>query len=432
MYEIQSKFPEFIKELSIYEVNLRQFSPGGSFHEFENHLQRLKELGVGILWFMPIQPIGIKNRKGTLGSYYSIRDYMKVDSEYGTLDEFKILVQKIHSMGMYVILDWVANHTAWDNNLTLEHPEFYSKDETGNFKPPFPEWEDVIHLDYGSYGLKRYMTDAMRFWISETDIDGFRCDMANLVPNEFWQHSIKELHKVKSVFMLAEAEDRNLLTAGFDVIYNWNIHHLLNSIGKRERTIGQLVEMIEYEFLTFPEAKSQLLFTSNHDENSWNGSALERLGESLESAIVLTFTLPGIPLIYSGQEAGLWKRLAFFEKDIIDWKDDKLKLLFTKLNQLKKSNPALWNGPYGGAIRMLKQENDSNLASFVREKNGNRVIVIVNFSGNMASFKLGGYAYQGDYVEVFTGVPTYLVLDAYITVKPWEYKIFINSVKEVR
>jgi 1,4-alpha-glucan branching enzyme len=424
--ETQFKLPEYIKDLSIYEVNLRQYSMGGTFKEFEHHLPRLKALGVGILWFMPIQPIGLKNRKGVMGSYYSIKDFLSVDPTYGTIEEFKQLVKTIHSMGMFVILDWVANHTSWDNNLTIDHPEFYYKDEKGDFKPPFPEWEDVIHLDYSNYSLRQYMTNAMKFWVSETGIDGFRCDMANLVPLGYWETAIRELHQLKDVFMLAEAEDRALLSSGFDVIYNWGIHHLLNSIPKGERKIGDLDGMSKHEFLTFPENKSQMLFTSNHDENSWNGSAIERLGHSLEPAIVLTFTLPGIPLIYSGQEAGLWKRLAFFDKDLIEWKEDKLRLLFTKLNGLKLNNPALWNGQFGGNFRIIPQNGESDSICYIREKNGNRVIVMINFSDQVKGIKLGGYAIQGNYTEFITNTPAFLVLDAFIMLKAWDFKIFIK------
>jgi glycosidase len=253
---------------------------------------------------MPVQPIGIKERKGNLGSYYSISDYKAVDPVYGSMEEFIALVEKIHSMGMYVILDWVANHTAWDNILTVDHPEYYVLDENGNFKPPFKEWADVIKLDYNKRELREYMVNCMKFWVETTGIDGFRCDMANLVPTDFWQYAHKELFKVKPLFMLAEAEQQELLYGAFDAIYNWNLFHTFDHIAKGEKSVWDLTSMIDKEIFQFPEHAYQMMFISNHDENSWNGSELERLGHGLEAFAVLYFTLTGIPLIYSGQEAG--------------------------------------------------------------------------------------------------------------------------------
>jgi len=419
-------FPEFAKILGIYEVNLRQYSQGGTFKEFALHLPRLKELGVGILWFMPIFPIGLKNRKGIMGSYYSIRNFTAVDPSYGTLAEFKELVRQIHSMGMYIVLDWVANHTSWDHHWTHEQPDFYHKDEKGDFKPPFPEWEDVIHLNYNNYFLRKEMTEAMKFWIRETGIDGYRCDMANLVPAGFWADAIKEIRKDKEIFMLAEAEERPLLDAGFDSLYNWRIFHLLNSVARHEQPIENLDGMIEWEFMEFPADKAHMHFTCNHDENSWNGSAIERLGHFLEPAIVLSFTLPGMPLIYSGQEAGLWKRLQFFDKDLIEWKEDKLRPLFTRLNELKRDQPALWNAEYGGNLRRIMHEESRDVMTFVREKNGSRVIVCINFSSDFKRFRLSHYAYQGMYEDYFLNHQVSLALDAGITLKPFEYKIFVK------
>lgn len=419
-------FPEFAKNLSIYEVNLRQYTPGGTFKEFANCLQDIKNLGAGILWFMPIYPIGLKNRKGVMGSYYSISDYRAIDKSYGSLEEFKELVKQIHSMGMYVILDWVANHTSWDHHWTNEHPDFYKKDEKGDFITPFPEWEDVIQLEYGNYSLQKEMISSMKFWIKESGIDGFRCDMASLVPAGFWKDAIKELRKEKEIFMLAESEDVALLDSGFDCLYNWEIFHLLNNVARKKQAIQCLDNIYEKEFLEFPSDKALLNFTCNHDENSWNGSAVERLGKYLEPSIVLSYTLPGVPMIYCGQEAGLWKRLSFFDKDLIDWKDDKLRQLFSKLNQLKKDEVALWNGDYGGNIRRLTYDNCNDVYTFVREKNNSRVIITINFSGEIRSFRLMHYAYQGIYEDFITKQRISLAMDASISLKPFDYKIFVK------
>lgn len=414
---------EWSKNLTIYEVNLRQYTESGTFKEFETHLPRLKQLGVGILWFMPIQPIGEKERKGSLGSYYSIKDYLAVDPQYGSMEEFISLVKKIHELGMYVILDWVANHTAWDNELTISNPEFYTKDAIGGFKPPFPEWADVIDLDYNNQELRKYMVSAMKFWIEKTGIDGFRCDMANLVPTDFWEHARKELDKVKPVFMLAEAEQRELIHCAFDAIYNWNIFHTMDHIAAKQKSVWDLTNMIQWEILEFPAHAYQMMFISNHDENSWNGSELERLGAGLEAFVALYFTLTGIPLIYSGQEAGNHKRLSFFEKDQIEWKEDKMFPLYSKLTELKKETEALWNGPYGGELIMLDTSNGANTIAYIREKADSKVICIINLTPYPQFAHLHDPRLEGYYNDMISVEKYTMYDDYYFHLNPWEYKI---------
>lgn len=414
---------EWSGNLTIYEVNLRQYTESGTFKEFETHLPRLKELGIGIIWFMPLQPIGVKERKGTLGSYYSIQDYLAIDPLYGSMEDFRALVNKIHSMGMYVILDWVANHTAWDNYLTITNPDYYVKAEDGAFKPPFPEWADVIKLDYDNPAVRHYMVDAMKYWLENTGIDGFRCDMANLVPTDFWQNARKELDKVKPVFMLAEAEHRELLNGAFDALYNWNIFHTLDHIARGEKSVWDLTSMIDREIYQFPSHAYQMMFISNHDENSWNGSELERLGSGLEAFAVLYFTLTGIPLIYSGQEAGNYKRLSFFEKDIIEWKDDKMFPLYAKLTDLKKDTEALWNGPYGGELIILDTRNGWNTISYIRQKGDSRILAVINLSGYEQFAHLHDGRLEGYYNDIFTNEKYTIFDDYYFSLKPWEYKI---------
>lgn len=411
------------KNLTIYEVNLRQFTKSGSIKEFEEHLPRLQKLGVGILWFMPVQPIGVKERKGELGSYYSISDYKAIDPLYGSMDEFTALVEKIHSMGMYVILDWVANHTAWDNILTLSNPEYYVKAADGNFIPPFTEWSDVIKLDYDNQELRNYMVEAMKFWIEESNIDGFRCDMANLVPTGFWQFARKELNKVKPVFMLAEAEQRELLSGAFDAVYNWNLFHTFDHIAKGEKSVYDLTSMIDKEIYQFPDHAYQMMFISNHDENSWNGSELERLGPGLEAFAALYFTLTGIPLIYSGQEAGNHKRISFFEKDEIEWKEDKMFPLYQKLVALKRDTEALWNGPYGGYLTLLDTRNGWNTISYIRQKGESKILVIINLSGHNQYAHLHDSRIEGYYSDIISGEKYTIFDDYYFNLNPWEYKI---------
>lgn len=415
---------EWSKNLTIYEVNLRQFTSSGSIKAFEEHLPRLKELGVGILWFMPLHPIGEVNRKGELGSYYSVKDYFSVDPIYGTLNEFRRLVSKIHNLGMFVIIDWVANHTSCDNSLTISNPEFYTLDKEGRFRSPIPEWSDVLDLDYSKPEVHRFMIDAMKYWLTETDIDGFRCDMAKLIPLEFWKSARVELEKVKPVFMLAEAENHEMLYGAFDAVYNWNIYHTMNSIARGESSVWNLSSMLDNEIFGFPVNGYQMLFSSNHDENAWNGSDLERLHFGLEAFTILYFTLTGIPLIYNGQEAGNQKRLKFFEKDEIDWKVDKMCALYQTLISLKKRNRALWSGPYGGVFRRIGTKNGGNVMAYMRELAGNKVVVVLNLSGQEQFAHLSVDNLPGFYNDLFTGNQVELYDSFYLNLEPWGYRIY--------
>jgi len=338
------KHPEWSYNASIYEVNLRQYSPGGTLVEFESHLERLRDMGIGILWFMPVHPIGEKNRKGSLGSYYSVRDYYAVNPEFGTLDEFKVLVAKTHDMGMYVIIDWVGNHSAWDNPLAVEHPDWYIRDQHGIFRPPVPDWSDVIAFDYRNPELRRYMIDAMKFWVRDVGVDGFRCDVAGMVPLDFWETARLELEEVKPVFILAEWESPAAHNRAFDMTYSWDLYRAMNDIAQNKATASAVDSYLQREAGSYPRHAFRMLFTSNHDENSWNGTVFERLGGGVGTFAVLSATLPGMPLVYSGQEAALSKRLEFFEKDQIPWGDYRFQWLYSALLNLKRRNRALWNG----------------------------------------------------------------------------------------
>lgn len=393
---------DWIKNQVIYEVNLRQYTQGGTFREFEEHLPRLKELGVGVLWLMPVQPIGEKNRKGTLGSYYSIQNYTSVNPEFGTLEEFKVLVKKIHDLGMKVIIDWVANHTAWDHHWTIDHPDFYDRNEKGDFLPPNPEWTDVIHLNYGNPALWFEMIRQMEFWIREADIDGFRCDMAHLVTTLFWNHARYHLDKIKPVFMLAETENHDLLEFAFDVIYNWKLLHGLNDLAAGRLNAPDILKIAQNSVRYLSKGAAELNFTENHDENSWNGSAIERIHYYLEPITVLTFTLPGIPLIYSGQEAGNYKRLDFFDKDKIPWKEDKMSRLYQTLIELRKRNPALWAGNEPGGFQVLPTDQPDKIAVFKRYSGDSEIIVMANLSSAEVSVSLDLPNNYSFYLDAFS------------------------------
>ncbi|MDZ7741384.1 MAG: alpha-amylase family glycosyl hydrolase [Bacteroidota bacterium] len=328
-------YPEWSRDDVIYEVNIRQYTPEGTFKAFEEHLPRLKEMGVDILWLMPVHPIGEKNRKGSLGSYYSVKDYLAVNPEFGTKEDFRSLVGKAHELGMYVILDWVANHTAWDNVWVEEHPAWYVKDSSGNFISPF-DWTDVIKLDYDNAGMRRAMKDALLYWVKEENIDGYRCDVAGEVPIDFWNEASAELYAVKPVFMLAEAELPEHHEKAFNMSYAWEMHHVMNEVAKGNENANKIQEVLDKNMARFPQGAYRMYFTSNHDENSWNGTVYERMGDAAETFAALTYVLPGMPLIYSGQEAGLDKRLLFFEKDSISWDEMKLLDFYTRLNEIKE------------------------------------------------------------------------------------------------
>jgi glycosidase len=416
---------DWSRNATIYEVNLRQYTPRGTFKAFEQELPRLQKMGIDILWLMPINPLGEKNRKGSLGSYYSVSDYLAVNPEYGSKQDFVDLVKKSHELGMKVIIDWVANHTSWDNNLIDKHPEWYKKDSTGKIVPPVADWSDVAALDYSQPGLREYMTDAMLYWIREADIDGYRCDVAGMMPVSFWNEVIPKLKKVKLVFMLAEDESPKMHDTGyFDATYNWKLFHAMNAIAQGKKQATTIDSIYNKEVAIFPKDSYRMLFTSNHDENSWNGTEFERMGEGARTFAVLSFTLPGIPLIYSGQESAMNRRLRFFDKDTIPWGNYALESFYTTLVQLKKKNNLLANGDSGGMFIKVPTNADQALYAFVRQTSQNKLFVILNLSGKDQTALLSGTDFTGDYEEAFTGAGRSFGNNEKVALKPWEYQVY--------
>lgn len=377
--------PNWSKDSTIYEVNVRQYTSEGTFKAFESHLPRLKELGVEILWFMPVHPISSEGRIGTLGSYYAVQDYKAINPEFGTLDDFKGLVDKAHSMGFKVMLDWVANHTGKDHIWT-ENKEWYTLDNEGNIThPPGTNWMDVADLNYNNNEMRAAMIDAMKYWVTEADIDGYRADYAVGVPLDFWETARKELNKIKPVYMLAEDNTvYNLLDYAFNSNYGWELNHIMRDITIGNRDATHVKSYISKMKRLYPRGSYPMHWTTNHDDNSWEGTTSELFGESEKTMAALTFTLPGMPLIYSGQEAGLNKRLAFFDKDEISWQDLSDQKFYQDLIRLKKENKALWNGDAGGEINLL-DTSDENILAFERQKGNSKVIVIVNLSADPIS-----------------------------------------------
>lgn len=393
---------EWSKNANIYEVNIRQYTPEGTINAFAAHLPRLKDLGVDILWLMPIYPIGVDKRKGTMGSPYSTKNYKEVNPDFGTIDDLRNLISQAHKMGMHVLLDWVANHSAFDNVWALEHPEWYTRNAQGEIiHPADTDWTDVADFNYDNPEMRAAMIDAMEYWVKEVDIDGYRCDVAGFVPNDFWKSAIDSIKRIKDVFMLAEWDDPKMHTeAGFDMTYGWGFHHMTNQISKGEETPDRIDAFMQEE-KRFPATAIRMNFTTNHDENSWNGTVKERYGAAADLFAVLAYTLEGMPLLYSGQEAKLDKRLSFFDKDTIDWSDLSKQPFFKKLFQLKHENAALWNGNNGGEYSRIST-SDPEVFAYARTKGDKKVIVLLNFSNEAKQVTLQNPVTEaGTYHDLF-------------------------------
>jgi glycosidase len=419
--------PEWSKNAVIYQINTRQFTNEGTFKAAESHLARLKDLGVDILWLMPIHEIGAKNRKGTLGSPYAVKDYFSVNHEFGTLEDLKHFVQAAHSMGMYVILDWVANHTAWDNPLVEQHPEWYARDWKGDFHPsPWRDWDDIIDLDYQQPALREYMTEALKYWVRVADVDGYRCDVAGFVPLDFWNQARRELDAIKPVFMLAEWESRDIHIEAFDMAYGWSWYDMMVAIAKGHSNLDRVFTYYSHNEKEYPADVMRMLFVSNHDKNSWEGTEYEQFGDALEAVIALSATSEGMPLLYNGQEAGNTKRLEFFEKDPIQWKTHPMGVLYKKLFALKKNNSALWNGKWGARMIQVPNSAPLQVLSFVRQDEKEKVFAVFNFSAEPQSVTFKDSLFHGKYTDYINGNQVEFSASTQFDLKPWEYHIFVK------
>jgi len=420
-----AQWPTWAKNAVLYEVNVRQFTPEGTLTAFITHLPRLRALGVDILWFMPIFPISVAKRKGSLGSYYAVSNYTDVNPEIGTLKDFSQVVDKAHQLGMKVILDWVPNHTGWDHPWITQHPEFYTKDAAGNITDPMDGsgksmgWLDVADLNYSNQEMRQFMISAMLFWVHQMRIDGFRQDMALLVPMDFWHESSQRLREVKpDIFLLAESETPEHVNAGcFHAIYSWSLHYILNQIALGKMNVNAISNWY-HDVKPRVTQGSYMHFTSNHDENSWSGSEIERMGEAHQAFAVLVNMLDGIPLMYSGQEEPMPHRLKFFDKDDIGFKDFAYENFYTKLHQIKHENVALWNDNYGGNLVQLFKHND--VFAFKREKNGNQIIGFINLTKHKLFLDVL-QEYSG--IDLFTDKYIHIKKGSPISLKPWQYLI---------
>jgi glycosidase len=426
---VQVTSPDWLKTASIYQINTRQFTQQGTFNAAANQLPRLKKLGVDILWLMPIHPIGEQNRKGSLGSPYSIKDYLGVNPEFGTLDDFKQFVEQAHELGMYVILDWVANHTAWDNDMRLSHPEWYVKDHNGNFTPtPWYDWDDIIDLDFEQKAVREYMSNAMQFWVREMGVDGFRSDAAGLLPLQFWEDVRVELDAIKPVFMLAEWEGRDFHAKAFDATYAWSWWKGMHDIAKGKANLDALYAYYSWNTGYYPQGLMRLTYISNHDSNAWEATQFEAFGDALESAIVLSVIGEGIPMIYNGQEAGNTKRLAFFERDPIEWQEHAIGKLYQQLFALKKSNSVLWNGKWGAPMIPVANNNNKFVLSFIRQNENDKVFAVFNMSAQPQTVNLAPDSlYEGEYQEYFGKNVTNIKSGQTFELAPWEFNIYIKN-----
>ena len=413
--------PAWIMQGNIYEVNVRQYTPEGTFNAFATHLQRLKDMGVQTLWFMPINPIGKEGRKGYLGSYYAISDYRSTNPEFGTMEDWKNLVNKIHGMDMKVIIDWVPNHTSPDHPWVKKHPEFFIRDSTGTpVHQPGTDWTDTRKLDFKNKQLWDSTIAVMKHWVIETGIDGFRCDHAQGQGKDFWTRANGELKKAKpGILMLAEAEDKWVYDAGFDMSYAWKFFHKAVDVAKGKRSANSLDSVLHESDTMFKSPGLFLHFTSNHDENSWNKADYGTMpGASHAPFAVLTQTLKGsVPLIYSGQEVPVLDSLSFFYKDTIDFNKLERANFYKTLLNLRKTNPAL---AANASFKKLSTSNDDPIYAFEREKDGNKVLVVVNLSKTPQEFTWKDQPSEKEWNNIFL-MNKEPVLTA---IEPWGYVVY--------
>ncbi len=416
------KYPEKAKNMNIYEVNIRQYTPEGTINAFSTHLPRLKKMGVDILWIMPVQPIGEKNRKGKLGSYYSIQNYTAVNPNFGTTDDFKAMVKQAHELGMNVILDWVGNHSSFDHEWT-KIKGYYNIDSLGNVTwPAGTDWTDVADLNYDNVEMKQDMINEMKWWVTETDIDGFRCDVAGEVPMEFWNNAKDQLDSLKDLFMLAEWDEPRMHDHAFHMTYGWGPHHWMNETAKGHIDVDSLERLFIGDTERYGKVPFRMLFTTNHDENSWNGTVFERFGEGHLAWAVFAFTVRGMPLIYGGQEAGLNKRLRFFDKDTVDFSQLTYAEFYSKLLTLKHNNEALYNGEYGGDLKFIDDGNNE-VTTYTRTKDKHEVLAIINLSNKVQEVSYSDTALAGNYTDYLSGELFNISPNEKLTLQPYQYHI---------
>ena len=440
--EIQPISDAILETAVIYEANIRQYSSSGHFDDFTKDIPQLKQLGVKIIWLMPVFPISKTKRKATggadskfasdfpeeqqskyLGSYYAVSDFTKINPEFGTIENFRNLIKTAHENGLYVILDWVPNHTGWDHPWIKNKPEYYTQDANGNIiHPKDTDWTDVADLNYDNKDMRKEMIADMQYWLKEEGVDGFRCDVAASVPTDFWQEAIPQLRSTKAIFMLAEAWEPELAKDNlFEMVYGWDTHHVMNAMAKGEKGIeGWNARLATIDSL-YEKDDIMMNFVTNHDENSWNGTIYERLKDAAPLMTTFSYMIPGMPLIYSGMEYDMDHRLKFFEKDSIPKTKLKMWPLLEKLGHLKSTNPALHGGKDPGSYRNLETTN-AKVMAFQRNKNNDTVTFLGNFSDKEQSFSM---PLKGSFKDYLSNDSIEMTNKSLI-IKPWGYRILTN------
>jgi glycosidase len=417
---------QWVRNAVIYEVYLRSFSKQGTFKGLERRLPELKSLGVTVLWLMPIHPVGELARKGNLGSPYSVQDYYAVNPEFGTLDDFKSLVDSVHGLGMKIIIDLVANHTSWDSQLMFDHPEWFAKNKEGAIVSPNADWSDVAQLDYRQHELRKYMINMMSYWVREIGIDGYRCDVADMVPLDFWDTARAELDKIKPVMMLAEGKNPEDHLKAFDLTYSWNLYDILKNVVDGKVPVRVLDNVLEKEELHYPRNSLRMRFISNHDKNVQDGPAVRRYTTAgAKAAAVLIFTYPGVPLVYNGDEVGNARRLSLTEKVDIDWsKGREFRSLYTKLAQVRSEHEALRQGDY----RRIWCSDSTHVYAFERSEGPDKVRIVINFSDERNTVRVES---ETELSEFFTG-KTILVHKnrVTLTLPPYGYSILTPTTRQ--
>ena len=418
----------------LYEANIRQYSNEGTFNAFTKDLHLLKKMGVKILWLMPINPISTTKSKGPLGSYYAVSNYTKVNPEFGTLKDFKALVKKAHELGIYVILDWVPGHTGWDHNWIKDKSDYYLKNKKGEIIDPIDfrtgksfGWTDVADLDYSNLKMREELRQAMIYWVKEADIDGYRIDQAYAVPKIFYDKTFKALRDIKPVFLLAETDIYHPggieLVSKFDATYDWPGHHLSKDIAKGRKNANDYYKHIKRTIRLYGKDNILVNFVSNHDENSWNGTINESYGDAQYVFMAMNYMLPGMPLVYSGQEYDLNKRLHFFEKDSFPKIKGKTMEFLQQMGALKNNHKALATGSNGGSFKRIFSTKDNQIFAFEREKNGDTLVVVANLSNGYSQFTM---PYDGEFKRYQDFKVKRLSSSYQYDMKPWEFWILIK------
>ena len=428
-YDMPIRFEtlDWARQTSIYEVNVRQYTPAGTFRAFMAELPRLRDLGVGTLWFMPITPIAEKQRKGSLGSYYACSDYTSINAEFGTLADFQELVKKAHDLGMKVIIDWVANHTGWDHRWTREHPDYYLRDSTtGDFKIA-SGMDDIIELNFGNPALRKAMIDAMQFWVDECDIDGFRCDLAFWVELPFWREAREKLDAVKPLFWFGEYDelDKPEYAEVFDASYTWTWMHGAKDFYQQAGPLDSLLHILD-RYQSISNDRLRAWFTTNHDENSWNGTEFEKYGSMAKTLAVFSATWPGVPLLYSGQEIGNRKRIDFFDKDTIQAGPDAEMFtgFYRALMQLKKTHPAL-RADKSVLIERLQTTAPASVLAYLRKQGTSELLVVLNFSGRSdLHFEINDPRLSGKFKNVVSGALNDFSQERAFEMQAWDHLIY--------